>query len=70
MDSAPIPEEIRVHCNRIAAEITGLHRVASRLPDGPERAEILKALFEMTRGVETVKKQARKLESGDAPRLV
>ncbi len=70
MESISIPEEIRVLCNRIAGEVTALHRVSSRLAEGPERAEVLKALFELTRSVEVVKKQARKLESGDAPRLV
>ena len=70
MEPLSIPEEIRILCNRIAGEVTALHRVSSRLPEGAERAEVLKALFELTRSVEVVKKQARKLESGDAPRLV
>lgn len=65
-----LPEEIRGHCNRIASEVTLLHRAAARLPDGAERGEVLKALFELTRHVEVVKKQVRKLEGGDGSRLV
>lgn len=64
------PEEIRGHCNRIATEVTQLHRLVARLPEGPERGEVLKALFELTRQVEVVKKQVRKLEGGDTSRLV
>lgn len=65
-----LPDEIRGHCNRIAAEVTSLHRAAARLPEGAERGEVLKALFELTRQVEVVKKQVRKLEGSDTSRLV
>lgn len=70
METPTLPEEIRAACNRIAGEVTALHRAAARLPDGPARAEVLKALFELTRHVEIIKKQVKGLESGDATRLV
>lgn len=63
-------EEIRGVCHRIAGEVTALHRGVGKLPDGPERGEMLKSMFELTRHVEVVKKQLRKLESGDTTRLV
>ena len=69
MDTASPTEEIRDLCNRIAAEVTQLHRASGKLRDGPERGEILKALFELTKNVEVVKKQLRKLDSGDTTRL-
>lgn len=69
MEPIPASEEVRAICNRIATEITALHRAAARLREGPERAEILKALFELTRQVEVVKKQMKKLESGEATTL-
>ena len=70
MDTPTWPEEIRGHCNRIAAEVTALHRLAGRMPEGAERGEVLKALFELTRQVEVVKKQVRKMEGADGSRLV
>lgn len=70
MESSSLPGEIREASNRIATEVTALHRSVGRLPEGNERAEMLKALFELTRNVEVLKKQARRLESGDTSRLV
>ena len=56
-------EGILATCHRIAADVTQLHRAAGTLPDGAPRGEILKALFELTRQVEVVKKQVRRIGS-------
>jgi hypothetical protein len=69
MDPVSPADEIRDHCHRIAAEVTSLHRGCGRLREGPERTEILKALFELTKNVEVVKKQLKKLDSGESTRL-
>ncbi len=73
MERVPATDEILATCNRISADVTSLHRAAGTLPDGPARGEILKALFELTRQVEVVKKQVRRVASAgeqDAGNLV
>ncbi|MBL9140169.1 MAG: hypothetical protein JNK85_30145 [Verrucomicrobiales bacterium] len=69
MEPVPASEEVRAICHRIAAEVTTLHRVVGRIREGPQRAEILRALFELTRNVEVVKKQTKLLDSGEATTL-
>lgn len=63
MEAKPITEEMRAVCNRLSADITALHRLSGGLPEGPARGEIFKALFELTRQVEVVKKQVKRVES-------
>ena len=65
MDRTAAIEEIRAACNTLSAGITGLHRLAPALGDQPTQDEIFKALFELTKNVEVVKKQLLKLQRKD-----
>ena len=57
--------QIRTACNAISAGITSIHPLVPPLADQPTQDEIFKALFELTRQIETVKKQLLRLERRD-----
>jgi hypothetical protein len=65
MDRATAIEEIRKACNGLSSAITGLHPLIPGLDDKPTQDEIFKALFELTKNVETVKKQLLRLQKRD-----
>lgn len=56
---------IRDRANQLSATITGLHPLVPKLADPPTQTELLKALFELTKQVEVVKKHLLKLEKRD-----
>jgi hypothetical protein len=58
-------EQIRITGNQIANLITQIHPLVPRLADPPTQNEILRALFELTKQVEVVKKHLLKLEKRD-----
>ncbi len=58
-------QEIRERINQVAANITAIHPLTPRLADPATQAELLKALFELTKQVEVVKKHLLKLEKRD-----
>lgn len=60
---------LRNECNLLSAAITRMHPVAPALQDSPTQTEIFKALFELTKNVETVKKQLMRLERRDDSEL-
>lgn len=66
MDSQSPTQELRATCNQIAAHVTSMHPMVSGLEHPAARTEILKALFELTKQVEVVKKHLLKLEKGDS----
>jgi hypothetical protein len=70
MDRPTAISEIRAACNAIAAGITSLHPLLPALGDEPTKAEIVKALFELTKNVEVVKKQVMRLEKRDDSALL
>ncbi len=70
MERAEAIEQIRAECNQLAAAITRIHPMAPALQDPQTQAEIFKALFELTKNVETVKKQLMRLERRDDNDLV
>lgn len=62
-------EQIKKTCRVIAAELMRLHPATAALGDKEAQDEIYRALFELTRQLEMIKKLARKVElksSGDA----
>lgn len=68
MESAPQPavtEQLREACLRIASAVTAMHPLANRVEDTAARGEILRALFEVTRNIEVVKKQLQRAERRD-----
>ena len=60
---------LRAECNLLSAAITRMHPISPALQDAPTQAEIFKALFELTKNVETVKKQLMRLERRDDSEL-
>ena len=70
MDRPTAISEIRAACNLIAGGITNIHPLLPALADEPTKSEIIKALFELTKNVETVKKQVMRLEKRDDSALL
>lgn len=67
--STSIPE-IREKVNQLAAIITSIHPLVPKLNDAPTQNELLRALFELTKQVEIVKKHLLKLEKRDESSLL
>jgi hypothetical protein len=65
MDRTAAIQQIRTACNQLSAGVTSLHPLLPALADEPTKAEIVKALFELTKNVEVVKKQIMRLEKRD-----
>lgn len=65
MDRQGAIQEIRQRTLDIAAQVTAIHPRVPGLGDAATQGEILKALFELTKQVEVVKKHLLKLEKRD-----
>jgi len=65
MERADAITQIRAACLQIATGVTNIHPLLPALADEPTKAEIVKALFELTKNVEVVKKQVMRLEKRD-----
>lgn len=63
MNRAEAIETIKACCNTISAELTRLTPVVGHLGNKPTQDELLKALFQLTKDLEMVKKLARKAEN-------
>jgi hypothetical protein len=70
MDRSEVISHMRSTCNQISAAVTSLHPQLPNLNAPATQAEILKALFELTKQVEVVKKQLIRLEKDDGSSLV
>ncbi len=70
MDRPTAIQEIRAACQQIAAGVTAIHPLLPPLADEPTKGEIIKALFELTKQVEVVKKQVMRLEKRDESALL
>ena len=65
MQLNPAIRDIRERANQIAVNVTAIHPLVPKLADPPTQTELLKALFELTKQVEVVKKHLLKLERRD-----
>lgn len=70
MDRATASQEIREHCNTVSTVGMKIHPLLNALGDDATKGEIVKALFEITRNVEVVKKQVMRLEKRDDSALL
>jgi predicted MPP superfamily phosphohydrolase len=70
MTSAESAESLRTRCNEISKMITAMHGDLKALDHPPTHAEVIKALFELTKQVEVVKKHLIRLQKGDGSTLV
>ena len=65
MDRAAALQQLRAASNQLASQITQMHPVVPGLADAGTQSEILKALFELTKQVEVVKKHLIRLEKAE-----
>jgi len=65
MERNAVIEKIRQQVNQIATNVTAIHPLIPGLADPPTQGELLKALYELTKNVEVVKKHLLKLEKRD-----
>ena len=65
LDRFTATQQIRETCNAVSASITSIHPLVPGLGDQPTQDEIFKALFALTKEVETIKKQLLRLERRD-----
>ncbi|MCW5556569.1 MAG: hypothetical protein KIT22_01800 [Verrucomicrobiae bacterium] len=63
-------QDIRTRSLAISQQITAIHPLIPHLKHEPTQSEILRALFELTRQVEVLKKHLLKLEKGDGASVV
>ena len=63
-------EEMRARANQISRLVTELHPLTPKLGKPEAQSEILKALFELTKQVEVVKKQLLRVEKDDSSKLL
>lgn len=70
MERVDAIQQLRTECNQISAGVTRMHPLVAHLKDAPTETEVFRALFELTKQVETVKKHLMKLERRDDSELV
>jgi hypothetical protein len=70
MTPADATKQIREHCNATGVAVMKMHPLLKELGDDAAKAEIVKALYEVTKNIEVVKKQLMKLEKRDDNALV
>jgi len=70
MDRSTTITALRTTCQTLATGITSMHPLLPNLDDEPTKAEIVRALFELTKQVEVVKKQLMRLERRDESPLL
>ena len=70
MDRITAIQQIRTACNQLSAGVTSIHPLLPALADEATKSEIVKALFELTKNIEVVKKQIMRLEKRDDSALL
>ena len=66
MDQMRAIEQLRGLCNQLSSNVTAMHPWVPKLADAPTQTEVIKALYELTKSVEVVKKHLLKLEKRDS----
>ena len=70
MERSEAVGQMRAICDELGQGVTRLHPLVSRLNAPAAQGEILRALFELTKQVEVVKKHLIRIEKGDGSTLV
>jgi hypothetical protein len=65
MDRTQAIHDLRAKCDELSRQITAMHPLVPILQDATTQNEIIRALFELTKNVEVVKKQLLRLEKRD-----
>ena len=68
--NAEVITEMRSRANQISRLVTELHPLTPKLVKPEAHNEILRALFELTKQVEVVKKQLLRVEKDDSSPLL
>jgi hypothetical protein len=58
-------EGLRARSEEIGRVVTAMHPLVGKLGDAPAQNEIIRALFELTKQVEVIKKHLLKLQKRD-----
>ena len=70
MDATDAIQDLRSRSEEIGKMITSMHPLVPKLGDAPTQNEILRALFELTKQVEVIKKQLLRLQKRDDSTLL
>ena len=70
MTRSEASEQLREHCNTTGVAVMKMHPLLNALGDDATKGEIVKALYEVTKNIEVVKKQLMRLEKRDDNALV
>ena len=70
MEQTSAIREIRERANQIAGQITAIHPLVPGLADEATQREMMRALFELTKQVEVIKKHLLKLQKRDDSALL
>lgn len=70
MTRSEASEQLREHCNTTGVAVMKMHPLLNALGDDATKGEIVKALYEITKNIEVVKKQLMRLEKRDDNALV
>jgi hypothetical protein len=70
MNQAEAIKDLRGRSEEIGRMVTSMHPVVPKLGDAATQNEILRALFELTKQVEVVKKHLLRLEKRDNSTLL
>ena len=70
MNRTEASEQIREHCITTGVAVMKIHPLLKDLGDDATNGEIVKALYEVTKNIEVVKKQLMRLEKRDDNALV
>lgn len=70
MQRAAAIAQLRSTCDLISRSVTSMHPEVPKLSDATTQSELIRALFELTKQVEVVKKHLLKLEKQDGSTLV
>jgi hypothetical protein len=70
MEKTEAIRDLRAKCDELSRQITSMHPVVPKLGDSVTQNEIIRALFELTKNVEVVKKQLLRLEKKDDSTLL
>ena len=65
MNPSEASAELRARCNDVSRLVTAMHPLVPRLGNPAAQGDILRALFELTKQVEVVKKHLIRLEKQD-----
>ena len=65
MDRPTASQQLREHCNTVGVAVMKMHPLLNALGDDATKGEIVKALYEVTKSIEVVKKQMMRLEKRD-----